>query len=176
MAKLKETDIRPALGQVSNQAAKNLILAGVNGNEDFPTLLQNYQWSTAKPYDMALIIIAYYAYCRKSDKEFIKKFGKDATVKNSRSYKLFNYILEGNGSKIKSHLSDQYFTVCMISILEQILPADEAKILAANIIKGMAKKAKDINLEKMPTNQKFFIQNLINQLRGGSAPISQEQT
>lgn len=176
MAKLKETDIRPALGQVSNQAAKNLILAGINGNEDFPTLLQNYQWSTAKPYDMALIIIAYYTYCMKSSDQSIKKFGKEATVKNSRSYKLFNYILEGNGSKIKSHLSDQYFTICMIGILEQILPANDAKILAANIIKGMAQKAKNINLEQMQSNQKSFIQTLINQMRGEAAPISQEKT
>ena len=74
---LRETDIKPAL-KLAKSSTKKLVIAGVNGDEDFPKLLAEYTWTGTRDYNMALIIVAFYAYCTKSEVPDLKKFGFSA--------------------------------------------------------------------------------------------------
>ena len=99
--KLIESDIKPAL-KLATSSTKDLVIAGVNGDEVFPKLLSEHKWGHANSYDMVLIIIACYAYCMKSDDPFLKRFGQSARSKSSNSFKLLNSLMEYDGAKVKT--------------------------------------------------------------------------
>ena len=117
---LKATDIKPAM-ELATSSTKNLVIAGVNGDEDFPKLLAKYTWTGTFDYNMALIIVAFYAYCMKQGNSNLKKFGVSVRQKGSNSSKLFEYLGKGNGKKVKDCMG-QYFKVSLDTVLKIALP------------------------------------------------------
>lgn len=119
---LMKEDFKQAFQSTTDQT-QNLVLKAAKGkdNPDFPKLFAEYKWENAKPYDMALIIIAYYTYCMKSSNPSIKKFGFTARNTNHYSFKLLNNLIKGNGAKVKA-LMQPYFQIPMNKILESVIP------------------------------------------------------
>ena len=161
MAKLKEQDIKEALKLTPNPATKKLVLAGVKGSDDFPSLLKDFKWSVAKPYDMALIIIAYYAYCVKSEDPNLKKFGESARKKSHNSFKLLSYIIEGDGAHVRAFMQP-YFQIPMNKILGTVIPGDENMLERSKIIANFVKQAKKIT--SWTAEQKNLLVPLINKI------------
>ncbi|MBR0423416.1 MAG: ankyrin repeat domain-containing protein, partial [Clostridia bacterium] len=157
MAILKEQDITQALKLTTTQETKKLVLEGVKGSDDFPDLLKNYKWATAKPYDIALIIIACYTYCIKSQDSSLKKFGKTAKSQSNDSFKLLNYLLKGDDAKVKS-LIKKCFPDPMNTILEIVISSEsERKLIIDNFFKQTEKfKSSDFDERK-----KVCIENMI---------------
>jgi len=163
--KLNYNDIKPAL-KLAASATKELVIAGINGDDDFPKLLAKYKWSGTRDYNMALIIIAFYAYCIRldADKE-IKDFGRTILRNGSMSSNMLESLREGNGDKIKYYMG-QYFRETMERILKRYndLADDrnEKKEKRKKIIDNFIKQAGKIKRWKI---NKHAIEILILQLK-----------
>ncbi|MBQ6143573.1 MAG: hypothetical protein IJI84_03710 [Clostridia bacterium] len=156
---LRETDIKPAL-KLATSSTKKLVIAGVNGDEDFPKLLAEYTWTGTRDYNMALIIVAFYAYCTKSEVPDLKKFGFSALRGGSSSNKMFEALREGNGKKVKYNMGS-YFQAALDAVLKKALPDDEGK--RAKIIKSFINQAGKITPWKI---NKKDVANTLDELIG----------
>ena len=125
---LRDKDIQPALkrAMVTSQT-KNLVKAGVvegPDNEIFPKRLSEYKWSGTRDYSMALIIIAFYAYCIKSKQVPINTtmtldgFGNGVTQPSTISYKLLESLKKGKGQNIKIHMKKADFNNAFETVLQ----------------------------------------------------------
>ena len=124
MRLLRDADVKPML-KLSTKETKELVVAGVNGDSDFPELLSKYRWSSStRDYSVALIIIAFYAYCLKSKNAELKRFALTLTQDGSNSKKLFEYLKEGNGRQVKDCMRPSFF-MAMDGVLEEFLQGNE---------------------------------------------------
>ncbi len=150
--KLNYNDIKPAL-KLATSKTKELVIAGINGDGDFPELLAEYKWSGTRDYNMALIIIAFYAYCIRldADKE-IKDFGRTILRNGSMSSNMLESLREGNGDKIKYYMG-QYFRETMERVLKRYNElngdSDEKKEQRKKIIDNFIKQAGKIKRWKI---------------------------
>ena len=159
---LRETDIKSAL-KLATSATKELVIAGVNGGEDFPGLLADYTWTGTRDYNMALIIVAFYAYCTKSENPDLKKFGFSALRDGSLSNKMFEALREGNGKKVKDCMK-MPFMIALDTVLQTALPNGEDK--RAKIIKSFINQAGKITPWKINGKD---ISDVIDRLIGSAA-------
>lgn len=137
MRLLKENDIKPVLRLATN-ATKELVISGVNGEEDFPELLSRYKFRGTRDYNMALIVVAFYTYCMKSDDSEIKRFASDALRQGSNSNKLFKYLKEGDGKKVKDCMKFNLMIV-MDKVLQKVENLD--KIKRARVVEDFRNQA-----------------------------------
>lgn len=111
MAKaIKLQDLKKVL-TLATSSTKKLVEAGVQGKEDFPKLLAKYKWSGTRDFNLALIIIALYAYCLKQGGE-LKSVAQKAIAKDKSDEKGLKSTLGalryGNGPKLAEYLSKDF--------------------------------------------------------------------
>ncbi|MBQ6143577.1 MAG: ankyrin repeat domain-containing protein [Clostridia bacterium] len=170
MAKLQVSDIKKALELTQNLATKKLLLASA---ENFPKMLSEYKWTSAKPYDMALTIIAFYAYCRQSKDDKIKQFGKTSKQKGHDSFKLLNNLKKGDGQRIKS-LIQKCLEKPLNEILEMVIPGEENMLERSKIIANFVKQTKKITPSGFDSDQNEMIEVLVNTITESKEELKKE--
>ncbi|MBQ6142969.1 MAG: hypothetical protein IJI84_00515 [Clostridia bacterium] len=126
---LKESDVKPLL-KLAMPSTKKLILAGVNGSDEFPKLFADYKWSGTRSYNMALIILAFVNYCR------INK------IKILNEYDLIKGVADRVGFVIERYLKKN--ELALEKVLEPVLPKTdkhENKAKRDKVIKSFIKQA-----------------------------------
>lgn len=167
---LKVNDIKPELS-LATYHVKNLIIAGVNGDEDFPKLLGEQHYITTKDYNMACAIVAFYVYCMRSKNQKFRRFAQSVAQSGSNSQKLFEYLKEGNGKKVKDCMRFK-FTEIMDEMLQQSFPGEDNEIKRSKIIEKFKNRVEKITawimngddvcnlIDKFLGNQKEELKNL----------------
>ena len=91
---------------------KRVVKNGVNGDKNFSKEFENYKWPGTRDFNLALIIIALYAYCLKQDGDLktmaqraIKK-SKSANEKSESN--AFNALKHGKGAKLVEYLKKDF--------------------------------------------------------------------
>lgn len=110
MAKaIKLQDFKKVL-TLATSSTKKLVKTSVQGKENFPELLVKYKWSGTRDFNMALIIIALYAYCLTKDN--LKNITKKVIVKDKSDEKGLKSTLgalrHGNDPKIATCLEQDF--------------------------------------------------------------------
>ncbi len=140
MAKLfTEADIKPAF-KFATGATKKLVTAGVTAADNFPELLSKYKWSGTRDYNMAMIIIALFAYCAQQDDETLKQFGMSAKTDKQKNA-ILERLEEGKGKEIVTALEGHGIGKVMDIILKNI---EEDSTKREKITKAFTKQFKTI--------------------------------
>lgn len=89
---------------------KRVVKNGVNGDKNFSKEFENYKWPGTRDFNLALIIIALYAYCLKQDGDLktmaqraIKKSANEKSESNA-----FNALKHGKGAKLVEYLKKDF--------------------------------------------------------------------
>lgn len=139
---LKESQIKiEPIFKLSKRDTKELVLAGINGDIDFPELLSKYKFgSTTRDYSMVLMIIAFCTYCLKSANLLLRAFALTVARVGSYLDRLFEELRSGNGQQIKYYMGT-YFCQAMDIVLQECLPGDENKAKRTKIINNFRNQA-----------------------------------
>jgi len=186
MAKfITEADIKPAL-KFATGSTKKLVTAGVNaedknGEDKFPELLSKYKWSGTRDYNMAMIIIAFYAYCAQQEDADLKKFGMSARYDQSNK-SVFEFLEDGKGVDIVLALQKKGFNNVMDKVLQKIdalkdLENNSKTKERANITANFLKQVKKITPWKINQGDVHTcIVNLTNKIQNQNEKIQNEKT
>ncbi|MBQ2672085.1 MAG: ankyrin repeat domain-containing protein [Clostridia bacterium] len=142
---LKESDIKSLL-KWARSDTKKLVIAGIKGKVvEFAKILVKYNFFGTLDSSMASIIIAFIICCIKSKDPDLKKFGLSALRDGSSLNKLFEYLKEGDGKKVKYYMGS-YFQAALGTVLQTALPDDkdngiDNKDKRAKIIKSFINQA-----------------------------------
>ena len=112
MAKaIKLKDLKKVL-TLATSSTKKLVEAGVQGQDTFPTLLAEYKWSGTRDFNLALIIIALYAYCLKQDGDLKTMaqwaINKSKSANEDSDSNAFNALKHGKGAKLVEYLKKDF--------------------------------------------------------------------
>ncbi len=142
---LKESEIKiQPIFKLATSKTKELVIAGINGDDDFPELLSEYKWSGTLDYNMALIIVAFCTYCLKSENNVLKTFVLTVARQGSFLDKLFEELKKGNGNQVKYYFMEAYFDQAMDIVLKCYLPNDENKVKRTIIINNFKNRVAKI--------------------------------
>ena len=121
---LKESDIKSLLKWAKGDT-KKFVSAGFKGNiNELGKILSTYNFFATLDSSMASMIIAFIVCCIKSKDPDLKKFGLSALRDGSSLNKLFEYLKEGNGKKVKDCMK-MPFMIALDTILKTALPDDK---------------------------------------------------
>ena len=129
----KKSDIEKAI-RFAMPSTKKLILAGINSNENFPELFYKYKFFETTDYNTALIILAFYTYCKKS---------KDSKISNAfREHRedfknVFEQLKKGDGKQIHNKLASAISDINnKPGLLKLVLQSIKNRNLDDNTING----------------------------------------
>ena len=122
---------------------------------------------------MALIIIAFYTYCRQAKDDKIKQFGKTSKQKGHDSFKLLNNLKKGDGQRIKS-LIQKCLEKPLNEILEMVIPGEENMLERSKIIANFVKQAKKITPSGFDSDQNEMIEVLVNTITESKEELKKE--
>lgn len=157
---------------LATPSTKELILSSVNSDiEKFPKLLAKYNWSGTRDLSMALIIIAFYAYCaNNSNDPILKAFPNMIKQNGTNHHKLLENLKKGNGTGIINCMGKN-FDDTLDYVLQKALPCDtndeennsKNQKARSRVIKNFKNRAKKITPWVI---NKASVENLINKLLG----------
>lgn len=167
---LKKADINPLLKWAKGDT-KKFVSAGFKGNiNELGKILSTYSFFATLDSSMASMIIAFIVCCIKSKDPNLKKFGLSVLRNGSSLNKLFEYLKEGDGKKVKYYMGS-YFQAALGTVLQTALPDDkdngiDNKDKRAKIIKSFINRAGKITPWKINGQE---ISDVIDRLIGSAA-------
>ncbi|MDO4199327.1 MAG: hypothetical protein Q4D57_01000, partial [Clostridia bacterium] len=176
-----KSNLKKSIG-LAAPSTKELILSSVNSDsQKFPELLAKYYWGGTRDYNVALIIIAFYAYCINNNSDTIlKAFANMIKQNGTNHHKLLENLKKGDGTGIRNCIGKN-FDDTLDYVLRKALPCDanNKEIDAKNekirnkVIENFKNHAKKITAWK--TN-KTNVENLIDKLLRVAPDESESQS
>lgn len=119
-----KNNLKKSIG-LAAPSTKELILSSINSDsQKFPEILAKYYWGGTRDYNVALIIIAFYAYCINNNSDTIlKAFANMIKQNGTNHHKLLENLKKGDGTGIRNCMGKN-FDDTLDYVLRKALPCD----------------------------------------------------